>query len=238
MDGFDFKTKDQVHGDEVATEKSQEGDDFTLSSYAPSEDQKRSSGLDSDDEDHLDEPMEFSDISDPTRHIWIVTTASLPWRTGTSINPFLRALHFVRRRLHLYHSDKIVGKVSLVIPWINDMEDAMKLYGGVVTEKGEKGKEQQIQWMKSYAINQCGMSDEIKHLNILFYDAEYWVSFGSIFPSVDICSLIPFDEADIAILEEPEHLNWFRAPSIEAPKDEQTKPIIYDELEDRYKSKA
>ena len=51
MDGFDFKTKDQVHGDEVATEKSQEGDDFTLSSYAPSEDQKRSSVLDSDDED-------------------------------------------------------------------------------------------------------------------------------------------------------------------------------------------
>lgn len=233
MNGFAFNTKDQVYGDEVAAEKCQEVDDFTISSYAPSEDQKRSSELDSDDEDNLDEPMEFSDISDPTRHIWIVTTASLPWRTGTSINPFLRALHFVRRRLHLYHSEEIVGKVSLVVPWINDMDDAMKLYGGVVTEKGEKGKEQQIQWMKSYAINQCGMSDEIKHLDILFYDAEYWVSFGSIFPSVDICSLIPIDEADIAILEEPEHLNWFRAPSNEAPKDERPNSILCDEVEDR-----
>ena len=29
---------------------------------------------------------------------------------------------------------------------------------------------------------------------------------------VDICSLIPDEEADIAILEEPEHLNWFRVP--------------------------
>lgn len=29
----------------------------------------------------------------------------------------------------------------------------------------------------------------------------------------DICSLIPKKEADVAILEEPEHLNWFRLPT-------------------------
>jgi hypothetical protein len=33
---------------------------------------------------------------------------------------------------------------------------------------------------------------------------------------VDICSLIPTDEADICILEEPEHLNWFRVPDPDA----------------------
>lgn len=58
--------------------------------------------------------------------------------------------------------------------------------------------------------------EETKHLNILFYSAKYYKAFGSIFPTEDICSLIPKEEADVAILEEPEHLNWFRAadPSI------------------------
>jgi hypothetical protein len=56
-------------------------------------------------------------------------------------------------------------------------------------------------------------TEEEKKLKILFYPSKYNSGFGSIFPSVDICSLIPEDEADIAILEEPEHLNWLRIPS-------------------------
>jgi hypothetical protein len=47
-------------------------------------------------------------------------------------------------------------------------------------------------------------------LRIIFYASKYHTVLGSIFPSEDICSLIPDDEADVAILEEPEHLNWFR----------------------------
>jgi hypothetical protein len=47
----------------------------------------------------------------------------------------------------------------------------------------------------------------------MFWDGTYNDSFGSIFPTVDICSLIPKGEADVAILEEPEHLNWFRNPA-------------------------
>jgi hypothetical protein len=186
-----------------------------------------------EEEEGLDDPMEFSDLSDPTRQMWIVTTAALPWRTGTSINPFLRALYFVRRRLHLYRNGNVhdesegtgtgtgggslnpkPGKVTLVIPWLVDFKDAQKLCGGHITETGEKGKEQQIEWIKNYADEMCGMKDEMEHLDILFYDAAYWTAFGSIFPKVDICSLIPSKEADIAILEEPEHLNWMRVPDI------------------------
>jgi digalactosyldiacylglycerol synthase len=32
--------------------------------------------------------------------------------------------------------------------------------------------------------------------------------YGSILPIEDITALIPPEEADICILEEPEHLNW------------------------------
>eukprot|EP00557_Chaetoceros_sp_GSL56_P009084 CAMPEP_0176491984 /NCGR_PEP_ID=MMETSP0200_2-20121128/8728_1 /TAXON_ID=947934 /ORGANISM="Chaetoceros sp., Strain GSL56" /LENGTH=951 /DNA_ID=CAMNT_0017889459 /DNA_START=96 /DNA_END=2951 /DNA_ORIENTATION=+ len=200
------------------------------------------------DEEELDEPMAFSDLSNPKRNVWIVTTAALPWRTGTAINPFLRALYFVRRRLFLYksfdyhvtdtadaaddddndndarspgtshdnnnHHHNRVGKITLVIPWLVDIKHAQKLYGkDIVTKYGPEGKQQQLQWMQKYATEQCGMGEEMTYLHVLFYDATYWPAFGSIFPTVDICSLIPTKEADVAILEEPEHLNWLRVPA-------------------------
>jgi hypothetical protein len=54
--------------------------------------------------------------------------------------------------------------------------------------------------------------EEEENLKILFYPSKYNEGFGSIFPSVDICALIPEEEADCAILEEPEHLTWLRVP--------------------------
>ena len=43
---------------------------------------------------------------------------------------------------------------------------------------------------------------------------------------MDICSLIPNEEADVAILEEPEHLNWLRIPQPykESEHESQDKP--------------
>ena len=35
---------------------------------------------------------------------------------------------------------------------------------------------------------------------------------NSIFGMGDICSTIPAKEADVCFLEEPEHLNFYRAP--------------------------
>jgi hypothetical protein len=64
-------------------------------------------------------------------------------------------------------------------------------------------------------------------LKILFYPALYHDLFGSIFATEDICSLIPDEEADVAILEEPEHLNWFRVPpQIEEGVDDSTRETL------------
>ena len=47
-------------------------------------------------------------------------------------------------------------------------------------------------------------------INHSWYPAQYVSMLGSIFPLGDICKLIPDEDADYCILEEPEHLNWFR----------------------------
>lgn len=45
-----------------------------------------------------------------------------------------------------------------------------------------------------------------------WYSASYHKFYNSIFALGDICDLIPEEDADVCILEEPEHLNWYRAP--------------------------
>mmetsp|Transcript_12386 Transcript_12386/g.35438 ORF Transcript_12386/g.35438 Transcript_12386/m.35438 type:complete len:712 (+) Transcript_12386:54-2189(+) len=155
-------------------------------------------------------PTPESNLALPDRKIWVVTTAALPWRTGTSINPLLRALHLTRGRPS--------ESVCLVVPWLTSKNDRDVLYGKAADDWSQGAEPRgQEECIRNFASNECGMAEEENALRILFYRAAYVRSFGSIFPTEDICDLIPDEDADVAILEEPEHLNWFRVPSSSQP---------------------
>lgn len=48
--------------------------------------------------------------------------------------------------------------------------------------------------------------------NLLCELYRYHPEFHSIFPVGDLTALIPDELADVCVLEEPEHLNWYAAP--------------------------
>lgn len=140
----------------------------------------------------------ISDLSRPDRIIWVVTTAALPWRTGTSVNPLARALYLTRGRPK--HA------VTLMIPFLPSKEEQKKVYGDTLFET----REEQEAWIRDYCKERVHCGEEAENLRIRFYNATYNKAFGSIFSTVDICALVPDEEADVCILEEPEHMNWMR----------------------------
>lgn len=142
-----------------------------------------------------------SNLRDLDRRIWIITTASLPWMTGTSINPLLRAAYLAK--------DRPAGKVTLMVPYVPMSEQHLTF--------GEKGLrfptiDSQREYIKNWLIEDAKMTNAAEKLDIVFYSATYHDEYHSIFPMGDITALIPDEEADVCVMEEPEHLNWYRAP--------------------------
>lgn len=89
----------------------------------------------------LDEVTAGSDLSNPNRRIWVVTTAALPWRTGTAVNPLLRALYLTRGRPK-HH-------VTLVIPFLDDVASRIKLFGAQ-NSFAAGGQQEQEEWIRRY----------------------------------------------------------------------------------------
>lgn len=145
-----------------------------------------------------------SDLTRPGRHVHIVTTASLPWFTGTAVNPLLRAA-YLHQRLKSINSQANTtthkgSYVTLIIPWLELPEDQEKIYNGHIFDDPQEQEAYVRDWLR----NQAGLPDAADELNLHFYNARYHSGLGSVFAMGDIIQQLPQDELDVCVLEEPE----------------------------------
>lgn len=76
---------------------------------------------------------------DKKQHIAIFTTASLPWMTGTSVNPLFRAVYLSKEEERI---------VTLVIPWLSK-GDQEYLYPNNITFDLPSEQEHYVrQWLE------------------------------------------------------------------------------------------
>ncbi|XP_004303377.1 PREDICTED: digalactosyldiacylglycerol synthase 1, chloroplastic [Fragaria vesca subsp. vesca] len=133
------------------------------------------------------------DPSDQKRHVAIVTTASLPWMTGTAVNPLFRAA---------YLAQSAKQNVTLLVPWLCASDQELVYPGNITFTSPE---EQEI-YIRNWLEERIGFKADFK---ISFYPGKFSKERRSILPAGDTSQFIPSKDADIAILEEPEHLNWY-----------------------------
>ncbi|XP_041000170.1 digalactosyldiacylglycerol synthase 2, chloroplastic-like [Juglans microcarpa x Juglans regia] len=130
---------------------------------------------------------------DKKQHVAIFTTASLPWMTGTAVNPLFRAA---------YLSKNGEKKVTLVIPWLS-LKDQEIVYPNRITFSSSTEQEKYVhQWLEE----RTGFKS---FFSIRFYPGRFSQDKRSVLAVGDISEVIPDEDADIAVLEEPEHLTWY-----------------------------
>ncbi|KAK9789576.1 hypothetical protein WJX73_004366 [Symbiochloris irregularis] len=137
--------------------------------------------------------LQKSSLREPGRNVAIFTTAALPWMTGTAVNPLLRAAYLAR-------DDK--RKVTLVIPWLAPSDQRIIFPNNLEFDKPA----QQEEWVRAWVDKRTSFPCNFK---IAFYSGRYAPEKMSILPVGDPTEYIPDSEADVAILEEPEHLTWY-----------------------------
>jgi hypothetical protein len=101
-----------------------------------------------------------SDLAPLQRKICVVTTAALPWRTGTAVNPLLRALYLTRGRPS--------KNITLLIPWLPDAESREKLYGTDASKITTQ--QQQEEWIRTYCRERCNCQGTYCNYNIHLLD--------------------------------------------------------------------
>lgn len=137
-----------------------------------------------------------SDMRTDRRHITIVTTAAIPWMTGTSVNPALRAIYLA----------KDGHDVTLVVPWLSTRFEQSQVFS---EDEYFETREQQAEYILQWARNQV---PDVT-IRIRFYQGAYSPKLCSILPIgaiTDVFNDRTFSK-DVCILEEPEHLTWHHA---------------------------
>ncbi|KAK4749260.1 hypothetical protein SAY87_026709 [Trapa incisa] len=133
------------------------------------------------------------DMSNQKRHVAIVTTASLPWMTGTAVNPLFRAAYLAKCAEQ---------NVTLLVPWLCKSDQEL-VYPSNLTFSSP---EEQETYIRNWLEERIGFKADFR---ISFYPGKFAKERRSIIPAGDTSQFIPSKDADIAILEEPEHLNWY-----------------------------
>ena len=104
-----------------------------------------------------------SDIKNCHRRICVVTTAALPWRTGTAVNPILRALYLTRGRPKHF--------VSLVIPWCPNETDRQLTLG---TDHSFCNQQEQEAWIRSFCRDRAGCAGTSSFFCVLIFLGVSW----------------------------------------------------------------
>ena len=144
-----------------------------------------------------------TDLSRPGRHIFVVTTAAIPWFTGTAylcrltreINHKAAASRVTSgNESNTEIENRKLGEesfrmVTLVDPWLELEEDRIELYGN---KYNFTTPEDQEVYIRDWLSNQAKMpfeADKNTGLKIIFYPARYHVGLKSIFAMGDITAL-------------------------------------------------
>ena len=81
-------------------------------------------------------PTDASNLRLPGRRLAIVSTAALPWQTGTSVNPLLRAAHLATKGF----------PVCLVLPWLSLEQQPILFPAGLTFSASHE----QEAWLRAY----------------------------------------------------------------------------------------
>ncbi|KAK1429278.1 hypothetical protein QVD17_11484 [Tagetes erecta] len=182
------KRKNQLHTLQSLnheTDAARDDLDLRIASVVHSTGHRYESGVWNDINNH--------EIRNGQRHVAIVTTASLPWMTGTAVNPLFRAAYLAKSRKQ---------SITLLVPWLT-RKDQELVYPNNITFTSP---EEQEVYIRDWLEERVGFKTDFK---ISFYPGKFQKERRSIIPAGDTSKFISSKDADIAILEEPEHLNWY-----------------------------
>jgi hypothetical protein len=146
-----------------------------------------------------EEVLPHTDLADKSKRVWIVTTAALPWMTGTAVNPLLRAAYMTEGR------SEVGGSVTLMLPWLERRGDQESVYG---KNQVFSSPEEQEDYIRTWLREKAKLPEASEKLSIGWYPSWQNKVENSLYSMGDITALIPEEDVDICILEEPEHLNW------------------------------